>query len=65
MSDKELREAVNRLNMEENYTRMMANRERIEVGRSKADKFLDATASAITLASGALSIAVAIKQLQG
>lgn len=65
MSDAELREAVNRLNMEENYTRMMANREHIEVGQSRVDKFLDASATAITLASGALSIAVAIKQLQG
>lgn len=64
MSDKELREAVNRLNMEENYTRMMQNRERIDVGESKASKFMDHTATALTVTSTALSIALAIKELK-
>lgn len=49
MSDQELREAVNRLNMEENYTRMMQNRERIDMGESKVSKFMDHTATALTL----------------
>lgn len=65
MSDAELREAVNRLNMEENYTRMMANRERVEVGKSSAEKFLDVATTAVSLTSSALGIALAIKQLQG
>lgn len=64
MSDQELREAVNRLNMEENYTRMMQNRERIDVGRSKASKFMDHTATALAVTSTALSIALAIKELK-
>ena len=63
MSDKELREAVNRLNMEENYTRMMQNRERIDMGESKASKFMDHAATALTVTSTALSIALAIKEL--
>ena len=63
MSDQELREAVNRLNMEENYTRMMQNRERIDIGESKASKFMDRTATALTVTSTALSIALAIKEL--
>ena len=63
MSDQELREAVNRLNMEENYTRMMQNRERIDMGESKASKFMDHAATALTVTSTALSIALAIKEL--
>lgn len=64
MSDKELRDAVNRLNMEENYTRMMQNRERIELGESAASKFMDRSMTALTLASTTLSIALAIKELK-
>lgn len=64
MSDKELRDAVNRLNMEENYTRMMQNRERIELGESAASKFMDRSMTALTLASTALSIALAVKELK-
>ena len=64
MSDQELREAVNRLNMEENYTRMMQNRERIDVGESAATKILDGTMKGMTMASTALAIALAIKELK-
>ena len=64
MSDKELREAVNRLNMEENNTRMIQNRERIDVGESKASKFMDHAATALTVTSTALSIALAVKELK-
>ena len=64
MSDQELREAVNRLNMEENYTRMMQNRERIDVGRTTASKFMDHTMTALTIASTTLTIMQAIKELK-
>ena len=64
MSDQELRDAVNRLNMEENYTRMIQNRERIELGESAASKFMDRSMTALTLASTALSIALAVKELK-
>lgn len=64
MSDQELRDAVNRLNMEENYTRMIQNRERIELGESAASKFMDRSMTALTLASTTLSIALAIKELK-
>lgn len=64
MTDQELRDAVNRLNMEENYTRMMQNRERIDLGESTASKFMDRTMTALTLTSTALSIALAMKELK-
>lgn len=64
MTDQELREAVNRLNMEENYTRMMSNRNYIDVGESAASKFMDKTAKALVLTESALTIALLIRQLQ-
>ena len=65
MTDQELRDAVNRLNMEENYTRMISNRERIEVGESKASKFMDKAATALVVTEAALSIALIVRQLKG
>lgn len=64
MTDQELRDAVNRLNMEENYTRMMANRSYIDVGESAASKFMDKTAKALVVTEAALSIALIIRQLK-
>ena len=64
MSDQELREAVNRLNMEENYTRMMANRNYIDVGESAASKFMDKATKALVVTEAALSIALIVRQLK-
>ena len=64
MTDQELRAAVNRLNMEENYTRMMANRSYIDVGESAVSKFMDKTAKALVVTEAALSIALIIRQLK-
>lgn len=64
MTDQELREAVNRLNMEENYTRMVSNRERIQVGESKASIFMDKAATTLLLTEAALSIALIVRQLK-
>ena len=64
MTDQELRNAVNRLNMEERYTQVMRDRATIDVGKSKVEKFMDVTAATLTIASTALSIAVASKELK-
>lgn len=63
MSDKELQQAVNRLNMEERYSQVMNQRYRLEQGESKVNKILDVAGSALTGAATALTIAVAIKEL--
>ena len=63
MSDKELRDIVNRLNMEERYMQVMKSRD-VQVGKSKADKILDYAGTALTIGSSALSIMIAIKALQ-
>lgn len=63
MSDKELQQAVNRLNMEERYSQVMNQRYRLEQGESRVNKILDVAGSALTGAATALTIAVAIKEL--
>lgn len=64
MSDQELRDIVNRLNMEERYTQVMKSRG-VEQGKSKVDKILEYAGTALTIGSSALSIAIAIKELKG
>ena len=63
MSDQELRDVVNRLNMEERYMQVMKTRD-VQVGKSKVDKILDYAGTALTIGSSALSIMIAIKELQ-
>lgn len=63
MSDQELRERVNRLNMEQQYARMST--EQINAGRSNVSSVLNNVETAINVASSALAIAVAIQKLKG
>lgn len=66
MSDKELREVVNRLNMEERYKQVMNDRARERAtGRDRVDKILDTAGTALAIGSSALSIMIAIKELKG
>lgn len=63
MSDQELRDIVNRLNMEERYTQVMKSRG-VETGKNRVDKILEYAGTALTIGSSALSIMIAIKELQ-
>lgn len=63
MTDDELRAAVNRLNMEERYTQVIASREQVDLGKSRAEKYMDRTMTALTLTSTALSIGLMIREL--
>lgn len=63
MSDQELRERVNRLNMEQQYVRMST--EQINAGRSNVSSVLNNVGTAISITSSALSIALAIQKLKG
>lgn len=63
MSDQELRDIVNRLNMEERYMQVMKSRD-VATGKSKVDKILDYAGTALTIGGSALSIMVAMKELQ-
>ena len=63
MSDQELKDRVNRLNMEQQYVRMSA--EQMNAGRSNVNSVLNSVGTAINVASSALAIAVAIQKLKG
>ena len=65
LSDKELQQRVNRLNMEDNYTRMMMHRENLERGESFVNKVLNVSSTALQGAAAALTIAMMVKQLKG
>ena len=62
MSDKELKDMVNRLNMEERYVQVMSSRY-TETGKSRTDRLLDNIGTAVSVTSSALTIAIAIKEL--
>lgn len=65
MSDIELQKRVQRLNMEDNYTRMMLHRESLERGRTFVDKALDVSTIAVQGTVASLTIALLVKQLTG
>ena len=65
MSDKDLREAVNRMNMEQQYMNLTTNKAVMYSGKSKVDRTLETAGDVLMLTSSALSIAVAIKTLKG
>ena len=58
MSDKELQQRVQRLSMEDNYTRMMMHRENLEKGESFVNKALNISTTALQGAATALTIAM-------
>ena len=62
MTDEELRQVVNRLNMEERYTQVMRSRE-VEAGKSAASEWLEKAGSALAIASSALGMAITMKQM--
>ena len=64
MTDQELKEAVNRMNMEERYAQIMKDRTKIDVGRSKSEKFMDFSAAALSTVASGLTIAIMLKELQ-
>ena len=65
LSDKELQQRVQRLNMEDNYTRMMMHREHLKQGEDYVSKALDLTAVALRGSTTLLTIALLAKQLKG
>lgn len=63
MTDAELRDVVNRLNMEERYTQVMQSRAP-KLGKNKVDEILDYAGAGLAVASSALTILLAIKELK-
>lgn len=63
MSDKDLQKIVNRLNMEERYTQVMNSRATTQ-GKSRTERILENTGTALAVGSSVLSIMIAMKELQ-
>ena len=67
MTDKELRDRINRELLEKQYNDLFApeNSPSISKGRDFAQKTLEVAGTALTLTGSALGIALAIKELKG
>ena len=65
MSDQELRNAINRKNLEKQYTELFGEDEPVSKGRQYADRVLDRAGTVLAVGSSALGIALAIKELRG
>ena len=65
MSDAELRNRINRMQMEDQYSRMMNERtETVNKGRDYVDSILNGTGTVLGLASSTVGLALAIHQLK-
>ena len=64
MSDKELRDQINRAFLEKQYNDMF-NPPQVSKGREYASKVLDSAGTALAITSSALGVALAIKELRG
>lgn len=63
MSDKELRDRINRAMLEKQYDDMF-NPKKVNTGRERVNDILEITGATLGVASSALAIALAIKQLK-
>ena len=63
LSDKELRDIVNRMNMEQQFTNLTM--QQTTKGREYVRDTLEVAGGALTITSSAIAIAIAIKQLKG
>ena len=65
MSDQELRERINRANLERQYSNLLADEQSVSRGRQIADNVIQYGGGALAIGSSALGIALAIKELKG
>lgn len=66
MSDKELRDRINRANLEKQYTDLFGEETaRVSKGRQYASSVLETAGTVLAIGSSALGIALAIKELKG
>ena len=63
MSDQDLRERVNRLNMEEQYSKLTSKE--MSKGQRYVKNTLEVVGPSLAITSSALAIALAIKQMKG
>ena len=64
MTNQELAEAINKLDMKEQYARLVNNGERIESGKSHASKFVDDMITVLTVSNTALNISMVMDEIK-
>ena len=64
MTDSELREKVNRMNMEQQFSSLTANAS-VSKGQKYTEDIIGVAGNALAMTSSALAIALAIKELKG
>lgn len=64
MTDQQLRERINRANLERQYQDMFGQSEQVSKGRAFAKDLLETSGSVLAVGSSALAIALAIKELK-
>ena len=65
MTDKEMRDQINRALLERQYADMFAEPTRVSRGTEYVSRTLDVAGNALAVTASALGIALAIKQLKG
>lgn len=65
MTNKELQDAITRMNLEDNYTRLIQNREASSRGKDKVEKMLDTMGTVAQVASTAAAVAAVVMKLKG
>ena len=65
MTDAQMRERINRANLEKQYSDLFAKPAEVSKGQQYLSKTLDVAGSALAIGSSALGIALAIKELKG
>lgn len=65
MTDKEMREQINRALLERQYSDLFAESTKVSRGTEYVSKTLDVAGNALAVTASALGIALAIKQLKG
>lgn len=65
MSNKELQDAITRMNLEDNYTRLVQNREAQQRGKDKVEKMLDTMGTVAQVASAAAAVAAVFWKIKG
>lgn len=65
MSNKELQDAITRMNLEDNYIRLVQNREAQQRGKDKVEKLLDSMGTVAQVASTAAAVAALVIKIKG
>lgn len=65
MSDQELQKAINRMNLEQNYTRLISNQKTTSKGRQVVEDILDVTGDVVTVGGSIAAMALAINKIRG